>query len=359
MRTPGRWRYAAGLMAMALAVTACTSDGTASSTEDDATDDTSTGDGDGDDEEEVASGELRTVRVASLAGGLLTVTGPLDVAEELGLFEEAGIELEFVETAGGGAIVQAVLAGEADIGTQTGATAVISAFSQGADLRMIASAYNGFDGVWVGPVRDDIAGPEDMGGEVIGFSSPGASSQVAAEALAAGMVADGLDPIRAEAIGGTSDQLTAAETGQILAAYANPPVGLDEVDEGTYDIFFNAFDDLPEYADVSTRVTFTTQAFLDADEELASTFLDVLQQAWDVMFAEPEQACEIWLERSDLPYSTSSCVETLETFYTPEQVAVGPIGGLRTTLDDGLAYDAIDRDLEPDEIETLVVDLRN
>jgi NitT/TauT family transport system substrate-binding protein len=307
--------------------------------------------------EEGQAGGLTPLRVASLSGGSITVAAPIEIAMEKGYFENEGLAVEFIETDGGGAIVQAVLAGQADIGTQTGTTSVLAAVSQGADLRIIGSAYKGFDGIWVGPKRDDINGRQDMGGEVIGFSSPGASSEVAAQALIKGMEDEGLTPVRAEAIGGTSDQLTAAETGQIMAAYANPPVGLDEVRDGSYEIFFNAFQDLPQYTDVSTRVTFTTEAFLEQNQPAAEGFLNATQQAWDFMFENTDEACEIWLRRSELPYSQGSCVEAIKNFYTRESAAATPIGNLEQSVADGIAFGALERELNAEELQSAQRDL--
>jgi NitT/TauT family transport system substrate-binding protein len=308
-------------------------------------------------EQEGDAAGLTPVRVASLSGGSITVAAPIDVAMENGYFEDEGLAVEFIETDGGGAIVQAVLAGQADIGTQTGTTSVLAAVSQGADLRIIGSAFKGFDGIWVGPARDDINGRQDMGGEVIGFSSPGSSSEVAAQALIKGMEDQGQEPVRAEAIGGTSDQLTAAETGQIMAAYANPPVGLDEVQDGSYEIFFNAFQDLPQYTEVTTRVTFTTQGFLDQNPAAAEGFLNATQQAWDFMFEQPDQACEIWLRRSELPYSQASCVEAVKNYYTRESAAATPIGNLEQSVADGIAFGALERELNAEELESAQRDL--
>lgn len=299
--------------------------------------------------------DLPVLRVASLTPTVFTVGMPHFVAEEQGFYEDAGFTVEPIFTDGGGSNVQAIVSGNADVATQTGTSAVLSAVSNGAELRILSNAFRGIDGLWVTEPDNPYEGLEDLAGQAVGYTSPGSSSHLAVEAFAAKLEEMGLEPIRPEAIGGTPDQLTAMSTDQIAAAYTNPPVGTDKIESGELRVVLNGFQELPEYADVSTRVIFTSSAFHEENPELVEAYLEAIQRTWDWIFENPEEAGRIWIEAAELDLTPEAIVTTF-SYYEPDMVSTSPVSGLDQAIADAVTYGAIDEELTDEQRREMAPD---
>jgi NitT/TauT family transport system substrate-binding protein len=300
-----------------------------------------------------SDGGVQTIRVASLTPTVFTVGLPHFVAEERGFYADAGIAVETVFTDGGGANVQAVASGNADIATQTGTSAVLSAVSNGAELTIISSGFRGIDGLWLAEPDSGFAELEDLAGQKVGFTSPGSSSEVAVRAFSAELESDGLDPIEGAAVGGTPDQLTAMSTGQIAAAYTNPPVAMDLVLSGEQVVALNGFEDLPGYSEVSTRVAFASSAFTEENPEAVDAWLAAMEKTWDWIFENPEEAAAIWIEAAELELTSEEVTATFE-YYDRELLALFPVAGMEKSVEDAVSFGALDEPLSAEQLESLV-----
>lgn len=111
---------------------------------------------------EASGDELTTIRVGSIKA-LGTVT-PY-VSEELGYFEEAGLNVEISDFSDGTALAEAFAAGELDVGIM-GIAPTATWFSKGLDLQVVAGANGGGHVVLVkeGSGIDSVA---DLKGKVI------------------------------------------------------------------------------------------------------------------------------------------------------------------------------------------------
>jgi NitT/TauT family transport system substrate-binding protein len=289
-----------------------------------------------------SDGGVQTIRVASLTPTVFTVGLPHFVAEERGFYADAGIAVETVFTDGGGANVQAVASGNADI-----------AVSNGAELTIISSGFRGIDGLWLAEPDSGFAELEDLAGQKVGFTSPGSSSEVAVRAFSAELESDGLDPIEGAAVGGTPDQLTAMSTGQIAAAYTNPPVAMDLVLSGELVVALNGFEDLPGYSEVSTRVAFASSAFTEENPEAVDAWLAAMEKTWDWIFENPEEAAAIWIEAAELELTSEEVTATFE-YYDRELLALFPVAGMEKSVEDAVSFGALDEPLSAEQLESLV-----
>lgn len=95
---------------------------------------------------------------------------PLYVGLEEGTFEEAGVDLQVERMNGSGAVLQAMLAGQVDIGTP-GPIPLILSQAEGEDIRFIANLSPG--GVFALVARDDSGTTEaaDLAGATIGVAT--------------------------------------------------------------------------------------------------------------------------------------------------------------------------------------------
>lgn len=158
---------------------------------------------------------------------------PLVLAEERGIYERYGLQVELVYFDGGGAMVQAMAGGQVDYGWVSH-TPVIKAASEGAAIRIIAEVSKtpiGW-GLMVSP-DSPIRTPEDLEpGMKISYTSEGALSNWLAlyEAQLAGVAADELQGVP---IGTSLPTIrTALENGQVDAATVLMPWGYELADEG-------------------------------------------------------------------------------------------------------------------------------
>src|SRR5882757_3588903 len=108
---------------------------------------------------------------------------PPHLGQEAGIFKKHGLDLEILYTQGGGETLQAVLSGSVDIGLGVGTSGVMTAFSKGAPVRMIANSTTGAAEFWYVPARSAINSMKDAGGHSVAYSTSGTSTNIMALAL--------------------------------------------------------------------------------------------------------------------------------------------------------------------------------
>jgi ABC-type nitrate/sulfonate/bicarbonate transport system substrate-binding protein len=143
----------------------------------------------------------------------------IDVANELGLFQKYGLDIEIKRSGGGGpAKVQALVAGEADVAVSD----IIAGFSgvyEGAGVRTIFVPSARFG--WIIPAKKQYTQPSQLKGQQVGVPSLGGSSRFGGIlAFKAFGVVD--RDVRWQAVGGTVQMLTALFAGRVEAAVLSP-----------------------------------------------------------------------------------------------------------------------------------------
>jgi NitT/TauT family transport system substrate-binding protein len=103
---------------------------------------------------------------------------PLKIAEEARLFEKHGLQARVVLVRGGGAMMQALLAGEV-AAAFIGGTSVILARAAGGDVRMVLGLSNTLSyRIVAGPhLQGKVGGIEDLRGRRLAISTRGAESE--------------------------------------------------------------------------------------------------------------------------------------------------------------------------------------
>jgi len=115
------------------------------------------------------------------------------LAEELGFYEEEGLDVEIVIVSGSSAAVQQVIAGNVDAGHPSG-PATAQAVSQGNCLNQFYTySYQNFAGM-AAAAESGITGPPDLEGQTIGVSEPAGGEVPLVRAIMASVgLADGVD----------------------------------------------------------------------------------------------------------------------------------------------------------------------
>src|SRR5258708_203468 len=148
---------------------------------------------------------------------------PLSVAERLGTFKDAGLDVEISDVASGGRTLQAIVGGSAEIGIGTFDHAIqMQAKNQPVVALLQYGRYPGFVLAMMAGKADRYKTPADLKGMTIGVTSPGSSTHFMAAYM---MVRSGLKADDASFVGTgvTSTAVAAARRGGIDAPARSPP----------------------------------------------------------------------------------------------------------------------------------------
>lgn len=152
-------------------------------------------------------GALTELSIAAVSTSCLQFF-PLYVAQNEGLFEENGLDVQVERMNGSAAVLQAMLAGQTDIGTP-GPVPTILTQAEGEDIRYIANLWPGGAFVLVTPDETGIADASELAGKTIGVATADGSEVSFAHTI---MGAEGLEESDYEV-------LTVGEGGQAVAAF--------------------------------------------------------------------------------------------------------------------------------------------
>ncbi|MBI2371130.1 MAG: ABC transporter substrate-binding protein [Deltaproteobacteria bacterium] len=275
------------------------------------------------------------------------------VAEERGLFREAGLVVQPVWARGGGENIQIVLAGNADIAWSTGFHSVIGAVGKGAPLAIVSAEITGLPDVfWYARTDSPIRGLRDLAGKKLTFSRPGASTHMAVLAAADMLKAQGLEPPSLIGIGGPPEAFTTVMTGQVDAGWSVPPFFLKEVEEGKIRIVLRG-SELKALEALTIRVNFTTRKLLQERPDDIRKLLRLRKEALDWIHTHKEAAADIWSKRANLKEPRPVLLKAWD-FYPREALRMFPPKGVEQNLADALKFKFIARPLTPEQVRQMI-----
>jgi NitT/TauT family transport system substrate-binding protein len=149
---------------------------------------------------------------------------PLSVAERLGTFKDAGLDVDISDVASGGRTLQAIVGGSAEIGIGTFDHAIqMQAKNQPVVALLQYGRYPGFVLAMMTAKSDLYKTPKDLKGLKIGVTSPGSSTHFMAAYM---MVRAGLKQDDASFIGTgtTATAVAAARRAEIDAIVSSDPM---------------------------------------------------------------------------------------------------------------------------------------
>jgi ABC-type nitrate/sulfonate/bicarbonate transport system substrate-binding protein len=148
---------------------------------------------------------------------------PLWVANDYGLFQRQGLQVQLLYIGGGSVVTQALLGGDVQF-VRLGANAVVQASMRGASLKMIANTINTL--VFSLMARPEIQSAKDLKGKKIGVTRLGGSTDFALElALKKWGLRRGAD-LAVLQTGGMPQLLGAITGGIVDAGVISPPTNL-------------------------------------------------------------------------------------------------------------------------------------
>jgi sulfonate transport system substrate-binding protein len=149
---------------------------------------------------------------------------PLSVAERLGAFKDAGLDVEIADVASGGRTLQAVVGGSSDIGVGNfDHTIQMQAKHQPVVAVLQFGRYPGFVLAMMAGKADRYHSPKDLKGMTVGVTSPGSATHFMAAYM---LVGSGMkvDDASFVGTGTTSTAVAAARRAELDAIVSSDPM---------------------------------------------------------------------------------------------------------------------------------------
>lgn len=238
------------------------------------------------DQDEASNGEVEKILVTEAFHSLLYL--PLYVGNQVGIFEENGLEISSIRAAGTGpTALTSVLSGESQFSVH-GPEHVGFAKEKGGHAKIVSAVANSAP-VWVLAKEDvTVNSPADLKGKriVVGLA-PGTSHTLLTRLLQD----NGLDSKKDVTI--TEVQL-GSELGPVLAGEADIAVAYQpQADQGIAQGLKIVHDFTKDYPDYAFSTFNTSQKLIEENPEMVGKFVKSMDQSLAFIHENPEKAKEI------------------------------------------------------------------
>jgi NitT/TauT family transport system substrate-binding protein len=211
------------------------------------------------------------------------------LADQLGYYDRAGVEVEIIKVSDTPTAVTALLAGEGDMANISVTAALGIAAQDLADIRAVASPDKFLPYTIV--ANNNIATPADLAGKTFGVAAIGSLDYTLSQLVLRGM---GVDPATVTFVpiaGGPAGRGQALIAGQIDATTMSIGAFLGIEDKSTIHIAVTAPEFLAQ-ASVLNKVNVVTEAYLTEHRADIVAFLTAITQAARDFQADPQ----IWID---------------------------------------------------------------
>src|SRR6186713_2667202 len=256
-------------------------------------------------------------------------TSVSEVGQRAGIFKKHGLNLELVYTQGAGETQQAVISGSVDIGVAAGVMGVLSAYSKGAPVRVIAAETTGAgDLYWYVKADSPIKTLKDTDGKTLAYSTNGSSTHGVVTAF---MKQYNLKA-KPTATGGPPGTLTSVMAGQVDVGWAAPPFGLDQLDKKEIRIIATG-NDAAAFKGQTVRLNIANANFLKDHKAVVDRYMKAYRETVDFMYNDPK-ALKIYSEWLNI--SEAKAKRTRDDFFPRSSVEPDKITGLDTIVKDAV-----------------------
>jgi NitT/TauT family transport system substrate-binding protein len=269
----------------------------------------------------------------------------VEFAQKEGFYKEAGLEVEFFYTEGGGATLQTITSGSVDIAMSNGLLGAIGAYSKGAPIRAISAQMTGANELfWYVRADSKIRSLKDAdSSKTVAFSAPGSSSNL----ILLSLLKQAGSQAKPVGTGGLPGTLTQVMTGQIDIGWAVPPFALRELQEKKIVIVARAREAV-ELKDQTIRVNLASVESLRTKRDAITRYMRVYDKAIDWAYSNPK-AIDYFAEFAKVPREIAQ--QAVDEFFPKPAVQIGEIRDLDLTLKDALQYKFITSPLTPKDVE--------
>jgi NitT/TauT family transport system substrate-binding protein len=254
------------------------------------------GDDDGQGRESNSDG-LDVVRVGVIPGAAGV---PLYLGEEQGFFEEAGIQIEYVESNGGAAMIPGTISGDLDFAVAN-AMSVLIGYSTGLPLVVIGPANystgdpdSDFSAILV-PEGSDIESAADLEGRTVAVN---ALNNIGDLSVRAAVEADGGDQELIDFVELPFPEMAQSlENGDVDAVWAVEPFVTDNEQHGAHIISTP----LTVMSDsTANSVVATSSDLMSSDPDLVERFAEASTRSNNYAYEHQDEFREVLLEHSEI-----------------------------------------------------------
>ncbi|GAB3745160.1 ABC transporter substrate-binding protein [Nocardiopsis nanhaiensis] len=224
-------------------------------------------------------------------------SAPLTIAEELGLFEEADLDLDLVGFSGGTDTVRGILSGmHFGMPSTLGGLAAVQQGNQ--QLKLIGGAFNEPDVEFLVPYDSDIQAIEDLRGKRIAVSQPGSISDYFAHRVVTdlGMVVG--EDVEIVQVGSSPESWTTTSQGVVDATWSSQPLAENLIDQSHARMLFRTADYIDDWVDTSF---WATEEFIDNHADIIRGIFQVHRDAVTALDQDPDGCAELFAQRTQLP----------------------------------------------------------
>lgn len=286
-----------------------------------------------------------TIRMAVGQQGIWE-TSMTEMGVNAGLFKAEGLEVDILYTRGGAETIQALLSGNVDIAVANGILGAIGSYTKGAPLRMTAASTTGTSDVfWYSRGDSDIRTIADAAGKRIGFSQPGSSTHLIAQAM--------IDRFKIKAIlvpsGSPSGSYTMTMSRQIDLGWSVPPFRLQDIAEGKLNMVVRG-GDIPGLQDQTVRVHLTTADTLKRKRDLLVRYHRALARSIDYAYAD-EKAMDDYARIAGV---TPAVARQVRDFIPKETLQMREIKDLDQSLEQAFEFKFTDKRLKSEDLKGMI-----
>jgi NitT/TauT family transport system substrate-binding protein len=287
----------------------------------------------------VAADDL--IEVGSSQRGLWTTT-LTHFGVEKGIFKKNGLDVEINWFEGGSPLIQGLAAGSIDIAAPVGALAALTAWTQGAPIEIIGSDFRGgSDLFWFARSDSEIEEVDDLDGKVLGFSSPGTTTQLMLLGIVEGL---GLN-VELAPTGGPTASLTAVMSGQVDVGWSAPPIVHEQLESGQVRVIFDG-NLAPGISEQTTRVHVANRDYIENNTEIVRRFMQSLAETIDWAY-ETDEALSMWAEMHGL--SVDAAREYRDRHYPREAMKIDSVSGVDITVKQAVDTGRLESPLSDEE----------
>jgi ABC-type nitrate/sulfonate/bicarbonate transport system substrate-binding protein len=269
-----------------------------------------------------------------------------ELGQQAGFFKKHGIVLELIYTQSSGETEQRVIAGGADVGLAVGAMAVMRDYSRGAPVRIIGAGTTGAPAYWYVLMSSPIQTIKDLVGRSIAYATNGSSSHY-----------DALDLIKQHrlkarliATGDTAAALNQLTQGHIDVAWAAPPFGIDELEQGKIRAVARA-NDVSTVRGKTVSVIITHANTLERRKGVLARFMQAYRETVEWMYSDPV-AVKRYAELAGVSEGVAQRLRN--EFHTKDMLSPDQIVGLKAIMKDAVALRYLQTRLSRKQIAELI-----
>lgn len=202
-------------------------------------------------------------------------------AQEKGLFQKYGLDIELTFIASGSKAVAALISGDMEI-CQVAISGVVNAVAAGKDVVFIAGLVNTYPGSLY--VKPAITSAELLKGRVIAVSQPGSAASSATSLVLRKLGLDPATDVTYVSVGSDGERFIALATGQVDGALLFPPATLKAREKG----FVNLYDLGKTKLPYQLTGIGTSQALIKKDRAAVIAFVKANIEAVAMMKKDPD-----------------------------------------------------------------------